>query len=140
MRKYNLSYYVYVENVNKKKIEKYNVLNDGFIEDVLKRIKLIDGDIKFTDKKRFAEQVESALMSRYWCKSEWEIILTDWPTHITTDEVSRLNNEVDDYKKEYGKDPYSLCVNLRTEEKIDVYDQVMMNWNIFIDYFWECLQ
>lgn len=132
-RKYNLTYYVYVENINKRKIEKYNVLNDGIIEEILKRTKGFD-------KKAFAEEVEHIIMYHYWSRSEWEVILTDWPTHISPEELARLNNEVDKYEKEYGREPYSICVNLKTEEKIDVYDQVMTNWNIFIDYVWENLK
>lgn len=133
-RKYSLTYYVYVENINKRKIEKYNVLNDGIIEELLKRVD------KFSDKKQFAEVLEQIIMYHYWSRSEWEIILTDWPPHMKTEELSKLNSEVDKYQKDYGRDPYSLTVNLSTAEKIDVYDQVMMNWNIFIDYAWENLK
>lgn len=133
MKKYNLAYYVYTENINKHKIEKYNVLNDGIIEEILKRTEGFD-------KKAFAEEVEHIIMYHYWSRAEWEVILTDWPTHIAPDELVRLNNEADKHEKEYGHEPYSMCVNLKTEEKIDVYDQVMMNWNIFIDYIWENLR
>ena len=129
-RKYNLFYYVYVENINKRKIEKYNVLNDGIIEEILKRTK----DKK--DKKSFSEEVESIIMYHYWSRSEWEIILTDWPTHIKLEELQRLNREVARHIEKYDKGPYSVAANLSVEEKIDVYDQVMMNWNIFIDYVW----
>lgn len=134
LRKYNLAYYVYIENINKRKIEKYNVLNDGIVEEILKRTK------DFTDKKSFSEEVERIIMHHYWSRSEWEVILTDWPPHIKTDELTKLNNEVERYQKDYGKEPYSLVINLSTAEKIDVYDQVMMNWNIFIDYVWENLK
>lgn len=133
-RKYSLTYYVYVENINKRKIEKYNVLNDGIIEELLKRVD------KFSDKKQFVEALEQILMYHYWSRSEWEIILTDWPPHMKIEELSKLNSEVDKYQKDYGRDPYSLTVNLSIAEKIDVYDQVMMNWNIFIDYAWENLK
>lgn len=133
-RKYSLTYYVYVENINKRKIEKYNVLNDGIIEELLKRVD------KFSDKNQFAEALEQIIMYHYWSRSEWEIILTDWPPHMKTEELFKLNSEVDKYQKDYGHDPYSLTVNLSTAEKIDVYDQVMMNWNIFIDYAWENLK
>jgi hypothetical protein len=55
------------------------------------------------------------------------------------EELVKLNEEVEKYRKDYDREPYSLTVNLRTAEKIDVYDQIMMNWNIFIDYVWENL-
>ena len=136
IRKHNLTYYVYIENVNKRKIEKYNVLNDGIINEFEKRMK----EQNIIDKKQFAEMVERVIMYHYWSRSEWEIILTSWPPHIKVEEFIRLNNEIEKYKMDYGREPYSLTVNLAADEKIDVYDQVMMNWNIFIDYLWTNLR
>lgn len=133
-RKYNIAYYVYVENINKRKIERYNVLNDGIIEEILSRVD------KMTDKESFAAVVEQILMYHYWSRSEWEIILTDWPPHISKEELARLNVEQEAHFKEYGAYPYGHSVSLTTAEKIDVYDQVMLNWNIFIDYVWENLK
>lgn len=43
----------------------------------------------------------------YWSKCEWEIILSHWPPRKNAQEL-----------------------------KIDVYDQVMLNWPIFCDYIW----
>ena len=28
-------------------------------------------------------------------------------------------------------------VNLTTERKVDIYEQVKLNWNVFIEYLWE---
>ena len=133
-RKYNIAYYVYVENINKRKIERYNVLNDGIIEEILSRVD------KMTDKESFAAVVEQILMYHYWSRSEWEIILTDWPPHISKEELARLNVEQEAHFKECGAYPYGHTVSLTIAEKIDVYDQVMLNWNIFIDYVWENLK
>ena len=60
------------------------------------------------DKEAFEKEVKSSLMYYYWSKCEWEIILSSWP-------------ERKDFK----------------EEKIDVYDQVMLNWDVFINYLWD---
>lgn len=135
MRKYSLTYYVYVENINKRKIEKYNVLNDTIIDEIIERTKDFPGD-----KKAFAEQVEHIMMYHYWARSEWETILTSWPPNMKPEELNKLNQEVEDTQKKYGRDPYTLTVSLTTAEKIDVYDQIVMNWNIFIDYAWENLK
>ena len=131
-----MTYYVYRENFNTKKIEKYNVLNDGIIDEFKKRTK----KQHIIDKEQFAEMAEQVLMYHYWSKSEWEIILTSWPPHIKVEELSKLNSEVEKYQRSYGHEPYSLTVNLSIDEKIDVYDQVMLNWDIFIDYVWENLK
>ena len=47
-------------------------------------------------------------MYYFWSKCEYEIIVT-------------CNPEWDRFKK----------------EKIDVYDQLQLNWNKFVDYIWE---
>ena len=59
-------------------------------------------------KDDFAERMKSALMYHYWCKCEWEIILQHWPPN------ERFS-----------------------DEKIDVYDQIRINYDRFIDYCWE---
>lgn len=58
----------------------------------------------------FKEAVKTSLMYHFWSKCEWEIILSDWPP----------SPEERGFKK----------------EKVDVYDQVMLNWDIFIEYVW----
>ena len=59
------------------------------------------------DKDSFAKQLKKDLMYYFWSRAEWEIILSDWPPS-----------------------------NTFREKKIDVFDQVMLNWDIFVDYIW----
>ena len=59
------------------------------------------------DRPAFEEAVRRELMYYYWSKCEWEIILSAWPP-----------------RKHFN------------EEKIDVSDQVMMNWPQFTEYLW----
>ena len=64
---------------------------------------------KYKDNREaFEKEVKSSLMYWYWSKCEWEIIISDWPP---SDRVPAI--------------------------KVDVYDQVMLNWNVFMDYLWE---
>lgn len=64
--------------------------------------------MKYKDNKEmFAEKVELALMCYFWSKCEWEII------------VESLFSKRKDVIR-----------------KIDVYEQVMNNWDVFIDYLW----
>ena len=79
-------------------------------------------------------------MYNFWSKCEWEVVITDWPTHITVEELNRLQKELDGHTAAYGNPPYALSVDLRVAEKIDVYDQIMLNWDIFINYLWENLR
>ena len=65
---------------------------------------------KQATKDGFREAVRRSLMYYFWSKCEWEIILTCWPP-------KREDRSFED-------------------EKIDVYDQVMLNFDRFIDYLW----
>lgn len=60
------------------------------------------------DSAAFAKEVRRQLQYYFWSKCEWEIVLSDFPPS-------------DRFQK----------------EKIDVYGQVMLNWDIFIQYVWD---
>lgn len=60
------------------------------------------------DFDKFSEEIKRSLMYYFWSKCEWEITLGSWPPR-------------DNFQ----------------DEKIDVYDQVMMNWDVFIKYVWD---
>ena len=59
-------------------------------------------------KEEFAKKLKSNLMYYFWCKSEHEVLITPW-----------INSE----RAERAK-------------KVDVYWQVMNNWEVFLDYVW----
>lgn len=122
---------MYRENWNRRKIEVFNIFERSrFYEDVKKALK------NFDSKEDFAEEVKKSLMWCYWCKSEHEIIITTWVPHITVSELDRLNSEREKALKEYNREPYRLYVNPEIGEKVDIYSQVMLNWNVFVDYLW----
>jgi hypothetical protein len=59
------------------------------------------------NRKEFSEEVSLICMYHFWSKCEWEIVLREW------------------------------CGGDNAKEmKVDVYDQLVMNWNRFIDYLW----
>ena len=62
------------------------------------------------DFDAFSEAVKRSLIYYYWAKAEWEIIIGPWCS------------------AKFSKD---------MEIKVDVYDQVMLNWETFIKYVWE---
>lgn len=63
---------------------------------------------KSATKAEFAEELRKEMMYRYWSKAEWEIIISPW------------------------------CGGNAEEsaQKIDVYDQLRMNWDKVVDYCW----
>ena len=64
---------------------------------------------KKENKDEFADEVKRSLAYWFRWKCEWEFIASGWPPS--------------------EKHP--------VERKIDVYDQITLNWDIFIDWLWE---
>ena len=86
-------------------------------------------------KEDFAEQLKREAQYYYWSKTEWECIITSQP-HIDRKELQRIISEC--YLQRQNAD--SPCrrahINLSRSDKIDVYDQLCLNWNEFVDYVW----
>lgn len=59
------------------------------------------------DREAFFAKMKTDLMYYYWSKCEWEIVLGHWPS------------------KENDRDI-----------RIDVFDQICLNWDRFCDYVW----
>ena len=88
-------------------------------------------------------------MYYFWSKCEWEIILDHWPSgeHYSMRKIFTLEEMHNDLK--YPEDKLLGAPDRRFEvrvfpehnrykvKKIDAYDQVMNNWERFIDYLWE---
>ena len=126
---------VYVENRNTKRIEIYNIFEHAsFRKDVE------EAYATCRTKDEFVEQLKRSLMYYFWSKCEWEVIITEWPTHIPIEEVNRLVAEVEKYCEHYDTYPHNIGVNLPVAEKIDVYDQVMLNWEVFSNHVWYTLK
>lgn len=76
-----------------------------------------------TTRENFEENLKSILMYTFWCRREYEIAMSDlcW-TYVGASEEDKLR-EYDRYEK--------------TVTKVDVYSQVMANWDRFVDYVWK---
>ncbi len=112
-----LTWNAYLEDWNSCKIKVFNIFNSFcFMNGVIKANK------KYKDDFNFLKEVRSFLMYAFWSKSEYEVIITSWPPYIEKGEFERLTKE--DIK-------YRTWVNLSSGEKIDIYNQVMINWEAF---------
>lgn len=98
-----LEWNVYIENINRRRIEIYNIFqHHSFLKECNEAWKEYNHDFS-----KFEQSVHRSLMYYFWSKCEWEIILSDFPP-----------------SKKFNK------------EKVDVYSQVKLNWNTFINYVW----
>lgn len=91
---------------------------------------------KYPEYPLFAQHVQSSLLYYFWAKCEWEVILTSWPPYMTPEEIDKLHREMEE-RKANGHPFYRYSPKLEVAEKVDVYDQVMMNFDAFMHYLWE---
>ena len=104
--------------------------NYNFIKDLLIAKKKYKNNFE-----EFANYIRNSLQYCYWAKCEYETIITSWPPYIENEELDRLNNEKTERIQESGNF-YRVSVHLNVGYKIDIYTQIMMNWDRFIDYIW----
>ena len=68
----------------------------------------IKGIIKKVESyEEFKERLNSILMYHFWSKCEWEVIITGWPPSERVE-----------------------------ERKVDVYEQIKLNFEVFAKYIW----
>lgn len=104
--------------------------NYSFIKD------LLTAKNKHKDNfEEFANYIRNSLQYHYWARCEYETIITSWPPYIENEELDRLNKEKIE-RTQKGENFYRISVQLNVGYKIDIYTQVMMNWDRFIDYIW----
>lgn len=140
-----LEWNVYVENFNRREIEVYDIFShQGFYKSLIKMKKdykaflkenAVDGNMEANSIKRykkevFTEKLRQELLYYFWGKCEWETVITSWPPYISREELNRLNTD---------NSKFALNVYLFVADKISAYDQVMLNFDTFVEYVWERL-
>ena len=115
---------VYHYSFNNKDIEPVNIFN-YFVKEFIMSL-----DRKFKKDKSvdLKEELRKEFAYRYWSKFEFEIILTTFPAYVSKEEIDRLVEETKSDKC------YSHYVNLERAKKIDVYEQIMLNYDKLYDY------
>ena len=95
---------IFCHNINKKQIEVENIFNHGafsrYTYELLRKCKT---------KEEFGEKLKSELLYYFWCKAEYEVMISAW----------------------CGGDG-------REAIKVDIYTQIINNWDVFLDYVWNC--
>lgn len=156
-----LKWNVYVNQINDKKINLYNVFNHcSYVESLNKVFKQFneikkensltleqvpkDWSVKKfnalakkleSESDRFFEN-EIRLQTQYyfWAKCEWEVVITSWPPYIDVEQIDQLKAKVEEHDSKYSWKQLRIDVSPTVGEKIDVYDQLRANWEQFILY------
>ena len=154
-----LEWNVYNENVHKGEIEIYNVFKHAhFVKDIVDLFKnskkeqdkyckehKLSGLITHKQANECREHVEdfedkqlrNICQYHFWARCEYEIVLIDWPPSIDRNEVYRLVDEDKNHFDKYGTYPYRFTPNLCVSKKIDVYQQLGLNWEQFKKYIFD---
>lgn len=102
-----LEYNVFFGNFNSGEIVTYNIFDHGGFFTYCKKAYSEYKD----DKEAFSERIRVDLSYCFRYKSEYEVIISHWPPS------EKYNDRFKD-------------------RKVDIYTQVMLNWDIFIEYLW----
>ena len=106
----SLEWYVYRMDYTTKKIVAFNIFEYSKFEEEVKQLI----NIPSIDKEKFIEKLRSILFYYYASRCEYEIGITSWPPCA----IDKKTNEP------------------KTYEKVDIYQQVKLNWDAFIEYLW----
>lgn len=117
-----LKWNVFLWDINRKEIKEWNIFNHGRFG---KDMALCLRDCR--DKDEFKTELRRDVMYYFGFKVEYETFITEPFPYVTKKEIDRLVEE--DVR-------HCAHVNLEHGDKIDVYRQIMMNYNHFIDYLW----
>ena len=88
-------------------------------------------------KEEFAAELRKKLMYQYWSRSEYEVVVTSWPPYIKVENIEEMKSEVEKHNSEYNWKQVRISPTLTVAKKIDVFEQLNMNWEQFINYVWE---
>ena len=126
-------------NCNKQVVEDYDVLQ--YREDHIKSLKK-----KCRTREEFSEKLNREMMSQYWSRSEYELIvelsdnnsvfLSPWcgcrePEKVKVDVTNDTSFDWCGFaEKHINRQIY------RDKAKIDIYEQLIYRWEDFVDYCW----
>ena len=122
---------VYYRDMNSRQIKVWNIFDhSSFREEVINLKK------KKLPKEEFTKKLERKVLYHFWSKYEYEVVVTSFPPYIDKKELDRLNSEYENFNTMYGHYPLRIDVCPETYEKIDIYQQVHLNWDVFVNYVW----
>lgn len=123
-----LEWNVFYDDCNKNEIISFNVFKHSSFSKEIKELLF-----KERDKKVFSLELRRIAKYYYWSKSEYEIVLTSWPPYTNKEGYLSLKERVE--QKEERSSHY--LVDLDYGRKVDIYRQLELNWERFVDYIWD---
>lgn len=126
-----LTWKIIMEELNSRKIIFYDIFASGHWELVARQLKE-----ETTSREEWENYFRLRLQSQYWSRSEYEVVVTSWPPYIKTEDIQKLSDEVAEREKTWGSKPLKVNIAPTVGRKIDIFEQLDMNWSVFADYVW----
>lgn len=124
-----MQWYVYIYDVNARKIKEYDIFrHNSFAKDVMD---LLKQDLYWAD---FVDKLKRTVQYYFWGRCEMEQVICSWPVYIDAEELARINKEYEEHNAKWGNYPYKINVTPDVGRKIDIYQQVVLNFGVFCDY------
>lgn len=128
-------------DVNSRKTKPYDVLPYFRNSWASKYNKVEKEEIKKTrSKELFKEYIRTEAHYQFWARCEYEILVASWPFgsyRLTQDMKDFLKNNPDLDLDNLSKNIEFENIITRDMEKIDIYDQIMMNIDIIVDILYK---
>lgn len=139
-----MEWYVYNFDVNKQKIEKFNVFNNWILLEDIERYSK-----KLKDKDEFLNQLRKSIRYCFWSKSEYELIIKRVNNRIYLypwcgcrfPEQTKIDvTDEDDFEWARFADECIKEQIFYDEAKIDIARQIEFQWDKFSEYVWQSAQ
>ena len=124
-----MEWYVYRYDFNKREIVPFNIFRHADFKEDVEEI-----DIKNISYKDFKNRLDRLTLYYFWSKCEYEVVITSWPPFITKEDAYEMMNQFEKDSKRYEREPLIINANLEVGEKIDIYKQLHLNWDVFCNY------
>ena len=126
-----MKWYVFYQDTNNQEITKFNIFQHRPFKQSVEELLVYN-----ITKEEFAEQLAHKLRYYFWRRCEYEIVITSGPLYLTKETLIEANkNYLKDCEK-WGREPYRISIAPDVAKKVDIYEQIMLNWETFVDYIW----
>ena len=115
------------------KIAPYNIFKHSAVRTDVEKL----FEDRTFSKSNFSDALDKIIRYHFWGRAEAEIAVSSWVPHITIEEMERVQSEYAQHIIKWKTPPYRVSVNIDSSVKINIYEQVHLNWESFIDYVWK---
>ena len=89
---------------------------------------------KKMQKVEFEEELRKICKYHFRGRSEYETLISSCLTYIQKDKMNKMIDEWEQYHRKNGEFPRNINVEIECAIKINIYNQIELNWDSFVEY------